>query len=207
MANTSKTESPKTSKPRAKRSPSRWTITGVTKKTREAVERAAKKDEIPVGKWIDRTLRDAAERQLQGGPPAQALPSGLLDTLNDLTQRVKALGEGSQALQHVQKTASELGDHVSSTYDSLSKQTEKAVDDVRTWMDKTLEETAKWGAGAIEQLKAATAALQKRVTNGAGDDTRALPSPESDSAATAVSLDDAGSTTPASTRKEKSASS
>ena len=175
MANISKMESPKTSKPRTKRSPSRWTITGVTKKTREAVERAAKKDEIPVGKWIDRTLRDAAERQLQGGPPAQALPSGLLDTLNDLTQRVKALGEGSQALQQVQKTASELGDHVTSTYDALSKQTEKAVEDVRTWMDKTLEETAKWGGGVIEQLKTATATLQKRVTNGASDDVKALP--------------------------------
>lgn len=154
-----------------RRPTSDWNIVGVTKKTREAVARAAKKDELPVGKWVDRTLREAAEMRLKGGPPGLALPPELLETLNDLSRNMKELSErrslGAQTLQQVQEVAAELGEQVSSAYDALVKRADPAIGEMRSRTKETLEEAAKWRAGLTEKLKNATGGierLQKLVT-------------------------------------------
>ena len=36
---------------------------------------AAKKDEMPIGKWVDRALSEAAEGRLKAGPFGFALPT------------------------------------------------------------------------------------------------------------------------------------
>ena len=149
----------------AKRAAASWTLYGVSKKTRDAVRRAAEKDGVNIGAWVDRTLRESAESRLKGGPANLALPPELLDTLSDLSERVKALTEkhsfGSQALQQMQHTASELGEQVTHTYDSVAKRADQAIDELRSWTDETMQDAAKWGTGMIDSLKNVAAGIER----------------------------------------------
>ena len=165
MANRSGTTGSKTTGTTAKRSPQKWTVTGVSKKTQDAVARAAKKDGVAVGKWVDRTLRSAAEGRLKGADSGLALPPDLLDTLSELSEHVKQLSErrslGGQALHQAQETASDLSDQISSTYDGLIKRADAALDEIRSWTDETLEDAAKLGTGVIEQIKGIAGGIEK----------------------------------------------
>lgn len=147
------------------RSPAEWRITGVTKKTREAVARAARKDKISIGKWVDRTLREAAEMRLKGGPPGLVLPPELLDTLHDISRNVEQLNErrsfGAQTLQQVQDVATELGEQVSSAYESLAKRADPAIDEVRSRTKETLEDAARWRAGLTDKLRNAAGGIER----------------------------------------------
>lgn len=148
---------------------SRWTLAGVNIETREAVARAAKKDGVPIGTWVDQILRETAEMRLKvGGPRALALPPGLLDILTDLSQRVRELSErgpiGNKALQRVHVTASELGDQISSTYDAVVKRADSAIAEVRSWTDGRFDDAVKWGTGVIEQLKSAANGIERLQT-------------------------------------------
>jgi hypothetical protein len=170
-----KPSAPAKAKATVKRLAATWTLYGVSAETRKVVGRAAKKTQMPIGKWVDRTLREAAETQLKGGTPNLALPADLLETLSDLSQRVKALSErrsfGGQTLQQVQDTASELGDQASSAYHVLAKRADTAIADLRSWTDETVQDAAKWGSGVIEQLKSAAQGierLQSRLTGREG---------------------------------------
>lgn len=172
MANRGGTTSSQTKGTTARRSPQKWTVSGVSKETREAVARAAKKDGMPVGKWVDTTLRVTAETRLKGGFPSLALPPDLLDTLSELSERVKELSErrslGGQALAHAQETASDLSNQISATYDAVIKRADTAIDDIRSWTDETLDDAAKLGTSVIEQIKSAAGGierLQKLVTS------------------------------------------
>lgn len=155
----------KTGASKAKKMPSTWTVHGVSKRTRSTVARAAKKDEMPIGKWVDRTLGEAAETRLKGGPPGLALPPEFLNTLNELSENLKTLSEqrtlGSQAIQQVQKTATEFGEQVSSTYAALIKRADAAIDDVRSWTDEPREEAAKWGTRVIEEFKGVAGGIER----------------------------------------------
>lgn len=53
-----------------------WTIRGVNNETRTAVKKAAKKDGLTVGEWVDRTLLDAAKSTLgTDGKPKDVGPT------------------------------------------------------------------------------------------------------------------------------------
>ena len=160
----------KTGASKAKKMPSTWTVHGVSKRTRSTVARAAKKDEMPIGKWVDRTLGEAAKTRLKGDPPGLALPPELLNTLSELSENLKTLSEqrtlGSQAIQQVQKTATEFGEQVFSTYAALIKRADAAIDDVRSWdvrswTDEPREEVAKWGTRVIEELKGVAGGIER----------------------------------------------
>jgi hypothetical protein len=148
--------------PRAGRS---WPGGNISKQTQEMVARAAEKQQMSVQKWVDDTLREAAETTLKGGYPVLALPSELLHTLSDLSHRMRELSErrslGDRALNQFQVSASEVGDQVSSAYDALAKRADSAIEEIRSWTDKRLVDSGKLGAGVIEQMKGAAEGIVK----------------------------------------------
>jgi len=77
-----------TSLPDRNREKTRWTVNGISVETRTAVKKAAQQEGMSIGDWVDRTLDVAATNQLKGGTPVLALPTELLDTLDDISQKL-----------------------------------------------------------------------------------------------------------------------
>ena len=165
MAKNDKRFNSKVTKKPQRRPTLSWSAANVSKRTREKVARAAKEEGVSVEKWVEKVLRDSAEATLKGRYSPLALPPDLLHALSDVALRVKQLSErgpfGDRALQHVQASASEVGDHVSSAYDVLVRRADSAIDEIRSWTDKRLIESGKWGAGVIEQMKSAADGIVK----------------------------------------------
>jgi localization factor PodJL len=61
-----------------------WTVRGVTPETREAAKKAARRAGVPMGAWIDETLRLAATDTLKDNLPAQRMEEQLASISNKL---------------------------------------------------------------------------------------------------------------------------
>jgi len=61
-----------------------WTVRGVTPETREAAKKAARREGVPMGAWIDATLRLAATDTLKDNLPAQRVEEQLASISNKL---------------------------------------------------------------------------------------------------------------------------
>jgi hypothetical protein len=165
MAKNGKATTKRATRKTAPRAGRRWAGGNVCQQTRDLVARAAEKEHVSVQKWVDDTLREAAETTLKGGYPILALPSELLHTLSDLSLRMRELSErrafGDRAIKQVQDSASEVGDQVATAYDALAKRADIAIAELRSWTDKRLVDSGKLGAGVIEQMKGAAEGIVK----------------------------------------------
>ena len=81
---------PKTSKRDAR---PQWTLKGVSLETRQAVTKAAKRDNMKLGEWVDRALRDKATETLQGTRQVarQETDDEIRDRLDRLSEQVERL--------------------------------------------------------------------------------------------------------------------
>lgn len=73
-----------------------WTIKGVSPETRAAVTKAAKRDGMKVGAWIDQKLRDAAMETLQGSRQVARRDDEMHEQLARLTERVEQLATAQE---------------------------------------------------------------------------------------------------------------
>lgn len=64
-----------------------WTVRGVEPETKTAAHMAARRAGLPVGKWLNRVIRDAATEDMKAAPPPAAQ---LEDTLAALVQQMQA---------------------------------------------------------------------------------------------------------------------
>jgi len=70
-----------------------WTVKGVAPETRAAVTEAARKADMPIGKWIDRALLKAATEDPQREPQSVSLSYGedILKAIDGLSKRLERL--------------------------------------------------------------------------------------------------------------------
>jgi KaiC/GvpD/RAD55 family RecA-like ATPase len=68
-----------------------WTIKGVSPETRAAVTKAARRDGMKVGAWIDEKLRAAATETLQNSRDVAVRDDELRDQVARLADRVEQL--------------------------------------------------------------------------------------------------------------------
>ena len=66
-----------------------WQVKGVTFETREAVKSAARKSGMTIGEWVNKTLHDAAVRDLSG--QANLPAHRIEDQLDALTAKIDAM--------------------------------------------------------------------------------------------------------------------
>jgi hypothetical protein len=68
-----------------------WTLRGVTPETREAAKKAARRAGLPMGAWIDETLRLAATDTLKDNLPAKRVEEQLAAISDKLDAMQKPL--------------------------------------------------------------------------------------------------------------------
>ena len=69
-----------------------WTVKGVQVETVAAAKKAAKRDGVFLGAWVDRTLRDAATDRLKETPVPAIPADDVMTLLSELTSMEKAKG-------------------------------------------------------------------------------------------------------------------
>lgn len=78
----------------AKSKPARsWTVKGVQVETVSAAKKAAKRDGVFLGAWVDRTLRDAATDRLKETPVPAVPADDVMTLLSELTSKVDQLSK------------------------------------------------------------------------------------------------------------------
>lgn len=70
-----------------------WTVRGIEPETKTAAHMAARRAGLPVGKWLNRAIRDAATEDIKAVPPPA---SPLEDTLAALVKQMQADREDRQ---------------------------------------------------------------------------------------------------------------
>lgn len=71
-----------------------WQVKGVDHETREAVRQAARRAGLPIGEWVNRTLRNAATEELTGN---KALPARIEDSIQQVLDRLSAIEEAQRS--------------------------------------------------------------------------------------------------------------
>jgi hypothetical protein len=104
---------------------SKWTISGISQKTRKAVAKAARNDGVTIGDWVDETLYEAATMSLKGGTPILSLPPELLATIDEMACKLDQIN-------------SEL-EKEPERFRSFSKEIRTRMDEMRGRMNGTFE--------------------------------------------------------------------
>ena len=70
-----------------------WTVKGVEKETITAAKKAAKRDGVFLGAWVNRTLRDAATDRLMDASPPAIPQDDMMTAIATLTEKVDAMSD------------------------------------------------------------------------------------------------------------------
>ena len=77
-----------------------WQVRGISPETRQAVQQAAKKSGLPIGKWVDKTLHRVAVEEITG---SENLPARIEDQMGELLKVIERQGETLDAIQREQQ--------------------------------------------------------------------------------------------------------
>jgi hypothetical protein len=137
----------------------RWTLTGVSPKTRTAVQKAAHKEGLSIGAWVDKTLHAAATETLKGGSPLLTLPPDLLAAVADISRKLDGIehrleekssllppGDIDQITDDFRKRAGQL-------LNQLQSSTSKATDLVVEHTQSTMSNIRELGGTTIQRIK------------------------------------------------------
>jgi uncharacterized coiled-coil protein SlyX len=124
--------------------------------TRQAVQKAAKKQGIPAGQWIEKTLQKASRNVLMGGPSVVALPDELLDTLSDISKKITKLAEHQtldvKVVNQLETSVAELKPRVAAAMDQLKKFTNDMVDQAVSASEKAISQASKTATTTLQTL-------------------------------------------------------
>ncbi|MGI9385946.1 MAG: hypothetical protein ACR2OX_00815, partial [Methyloligellaceae bacterium] len=147
---------------RAAQSTPRWAITGVSQQTRNAVRKAAEKEGVPVGTWVNKALRAAVKDGTKGGVSSSSMPPGIHAAMGEITQRLDRI----EARVHekmatapnaadVNQIADEFRRKAGDVFDQMQKSTATVVDNVVEHTDSTVSPIRAMSSSTIERIKAA----------------------------------------------------
>ena len=132
-----------------KGSSKRWSVTGVSAKTRRAVIEAARNDGVRVGKWVDGILYAAATSPERGRSPTDGnstMPS-LATNFEQFAKRLTELattqrGEIAKSVSgQMRSAATAVREAVVQPYvDGIKEQTEATVDQVKSVAESAVEQ-------------------------------------------------------------------
>jgi hypothetical protein len=80
-------------KPKSANAIGSWTVKGVEKETIVAAKKAAKRDGVFLGAWVNRVLRDAATDRLKDAPPPAVPQEDVMTAIATLTEKVDAMSD------------------------------------------------------------------------------------------------------------------
>lgn len=70
-----------------------WSVKGVNKETVIAAKKAAKREGVFLGAWVDRILRDAATNKLKEAPVPAVPETDVMTAIAQLSEKVDAMAE------------------------------------------------------------------------------------------------------------------
>jgi hypothetical protein len=134
--------------------------------TRQAVQKAAKKRGVPVGEWIEDTLRKAARNVMLGGPPVLALPDELLDTLSDISKKITEIKVrqpiGVKAVNQLEDAVTDLKPRAAAALNQLSKFTGDIVNQVVSTSESAVSRASEAAATTLETLSKSARAVARQ---------------------------------------------
>ncbi len=94
-----------------------WTIRGVNNETRNAAKKAAKKEKLTLGEWVDRTLLDAAQNTLgTGGKPKDVGPT-IEEMMSDFIKNYAASQKDQESrMDAIQTEIDKINEYRSKTW-------------------------------------------------------------------------------------------
>lgn len=147
----------------------RWSITGVSQKTRTAVRKAAHKEGLSVGAWVDKTLHAVATETIKGGSPLLTLPPDLLMTIADMSRKLDSIEQRLNKKDHaspfndLDHIADDFRKRSSQLFNQLQSTTSKATDSLVEHAESTMANIREIGSTTTERIKAATEAALEAV--------------------------------------------
>jgi len=165
----------------------KWTVTGVSPRTQAAVRKAAHKEGVPLGAWVDRTLHAAATDTIKGGTPFLALPPDLLSTIGEIGRKLESIEEQleSQAsrfsvpVERIGHAADDFRHRAGEMLDQMQKSSSSVMDSVMEHTDSTVDQIKEISNTTIKRIREATdAAIENaRQVAGSGRDDKAGKKP------------------------------
>ena len=141
-------------------------VIDISAATREAVQTAATKQGVPVGEWIEATLKKAARNVMMGGPPVLTLPDKLLDTLSDISRKITRLEErhtiGAKAVNQLEDAVTDLKPRAAAAIDQLRKFTSDIVDQVVSTSESAVSRASEAAATTLETLSKSARAVARQ---------------------------------------------
>tara|TARA_R110000868_G_scaffold196613_2_gene442578 strand:- start:964 stop:1401 length:438 start_codon:yes stop_codon:yes gene_type:complete len=78
-----------------------WSVKGVKKETVIAAKKAAKREGVFLGAWVDRILRDAATNKLKEAPVPAIPETDVMTAIAQLSDKVDAMAEKRSLLSRI----------------------------------------------------------------------------------------------------------
>jgi uncharacterized coiled-coil protein SlyX len=134
--------------------------------TRRVVQKAAEKQRVSAGEWVETTLRKAARNVMMGGPPVLALPDELLDTLSNVSQKITELEDrqaiGVKTVNQLEDAVTDLKPRAAAAMDQLKKFTADMVDHVVSTSENAVSRASEAAATTLETLSNSARAMARQ---------------------------------------------
>jgi hypothetical protein len=138
----------------------KWTVLGVSAETRMAVRKAAQKEQMTIGEWVDKVLGTAAVEALKGGTPLLALPPDLLTTIDDIARKLDRIdreiernpGVSDAPALDLRSRLDALRGHMNDTFEQMQRARKSAVSSVKEGADTALTRSKEMAGKAFDRI-------------------------------------------------------